>query len=213
MDMHGLIARIDKRLKAVGLTPTAASKLATGSTDTIRNWKRSALEGKMPQGPSQDKLEAVARVLQAKFLWLTTGTGPEESGGADEGTTVPLYSDVPAGRMMATEGIARAEDVRSHIVISGLGRGDWAALVVNGNSMNKVAPDGSVIVFNRADTRLVDNGFYIFAHPETGEATFKRYGAGQPPRLRPFSYDDYDPIMVTDEIAAVGRVRKVIVDL
>lgn len=213
MDMRGLIIRIDKRLEVVGLSHTEASRQATGSTDTIRNWRRAAAEGKGVSGPSQDKLEAVARVLHCKFLWLTTGTGPEETDGADEGTTIPVYSDVPAGRMLATEGIARAEDIRSHIVISGLGRGDWAALIVNGNSMNKVAPDGSVIVFNRADTRLVDNAFYIFQHPETGEATFKRYGAGSPPRLRPYSYDDFDPIMATEDIVAIGRVRKVVVDL
>ncbi len=212
MDMRGLISRIDKRLEVMGLTHTEASRTATGSTDTIRNWRRAAAEGKTT-GATQDKLEAVARVLHTKFLWLTTGVGPEDAGRDEEGTSVPIFADVPAGRMMPTEGIARAEDIRSHIVISGLGKGDWAALVVNGQSMNKVAPDGSVIVFNRADTRPVDNGFFVFKHPETGEATFKRYGAGNPPRLRPYSYDDFDPIMVDDDIEIVGRVRKVVVDL
>lgn len=127
--------------------------------------------------------------------------------------SIPVYADVPAGRMRATEGVARAEDVRSHIVISGLGRGNWAALVVNGHSMNKVAPDGSTIVFNRADTRPVNNAFYVFKDPETGAATFKRYGAGSPPWLRPYSYDDFDPIPVDGDIEIVGRVRKVLVDL
>ncbi len=193
---------------------TEASRRATGSTETIRNWKRAAARGE-DTGASQDNLEAVAKVLQAKLLWLINGVGPEEAGSEDDATTLPVYSEVPAGRMMASEGIARAEDVRSHITISGLGRGDWAALVVNGNSMNKVAPDGSIIVFNRADTRPIDNGFFIFKHPETGEATFKRYGAGKPPRLRPYSYDDYDPIILAadDEVEIVGRVRKVVVDL
>lgn len=146
--------------------------------------------------------------------WLYLGTGSANDPYIpDTATAVPVFAEVPAGRMMAAEGVARAEDIRSHIVVSGLGKGDWAALVVAGNSMNKVAPDGSVIVFNRADKRAVDNGFYVFEHPETGEATFKRYGAGNPPRLRPFSYDDYDPIMATDGVVIVGRVRKVVVDL
>jgi SOS-response transcriptional repressor LexA len=212
MDMLGLVSRIDKRLQEVGLTHTEASRQATGSADTIRNWRRAAAEGKTT-GATQDKLEAVAQVLHTKFLWLTTGNGPEEAGAADEATSIPVYADVPAGKMMATEGIAKAEDIRSHVTISGLGKGNWAALIVNGNSMNKVAPDGSMIVFNRADQRPVDNGFFVFEHPETGEATFKRFGAGKPPRLRPYSYDDYDPIMVTEDIVIVGRVKKVLVDL
>ena len=150
--------------------------------------------------------------VSRKWLYLGLGS-PADVDLPDEAKVVPVYADVPAGRMVAADGVAHAKDVRSHIVISGLGKGDWAALVVNGNSMNKVAPDGSVIVFNRADTRPIDNGFFIFEHPETGEATFKRYGAGHPPRLRPYSYDDYDPIMATEDIVIVGRVRKVIVDL
>lgn len=155
-----------------------------------------------------------AQAFGVNPTWLYLGTGsPTDPYVPDTALTVPVFSEVPAGRMLAADGVAQAEDIRSHIVVSGLGKGDWAALVVAGNSMNKVAPDGSVIVFNRADKRAVDNGFYVFEHPETGEATFKRYGAGNPPRLRPFSYDDYDPIMAPEDVVIVGRVRKVVVDL
>lgn len=150
--------------------------------------------------------------VSRKWLYLGLGS-PTDVDLPDAAKIVPVFADIPAGRMVSAEGIAHAKDVRSHIVISGLGKGDWAALVVNGHSMNKVAPDGSVIIFNRADTRPVDNGFYIFEHPETGEATFKRYGAGHPPRLRPYSYDDFDPIMAPDDVVIVGRVRKVVVDV
>lgn len=150
--------------------------------------------------------------VSRKWLYLGLGS-PNDVDVPEEAKVVPVFADVPAGRMMPTEGIASAKDIRSHIVISGLGKGDWAALVVNGHSMNKVAPDGSVIVFNRADKRAVDNGFFVFQHPETGDATFKRYGAGNPPRLRPYSYDDFDSIMATEDLVIVGRVRKVVVDL
>jgi transcriptional regulator with XRE-family HTH domain len=164
-------------------------------------------------------LERYARKFGVSADWLLTGRGmgpgarPEELSQIEASTRIPVFADVPAGRMVAAEGVARVEDVRAHMVLSGLGKGDWAGLVVNGHSMNKVAPDGSVIVFNRADTRPVDNGFFIFKDPETGAATFKRYGAGNPPRLRPYSYDDYDSILVTEDIVIVGRVKKVVVDL
>lgn len=147
--------------------------------------------------------------------WLYLGLGqPTDKDVVDDARSIPIFADVPAGRMVAAEPVMGKRDLRGHIVISGLDpKGDWAALVVAGHSMNKVAPDGSVIVFNRLDTRPVDNGFFVFEHPETGEATFKRYGAGHPPRLRPYSYDDYDAIPAPDDVVIVGRVRKVVVDL
>ncbi len=147
--------------------------------------------------------------------WLYLGVGtPTEIPVANDSKTIPIYADVPAGIMMSTEGVARRRDLRGTLTISGLGKGDWAALVVTGNSMNKIAPDGSTIVFNRDETNPVENGFYVFRDPETGEATFKRYGAGNPPKLRPYSYDDFDPIQVEEHLLQiVGRVRKVVVDV
>jgi SOS-response transcriptional repressor LexA len=147
--------------------------------------------------------------------WLDAGIKVPTKRGNGETRSVPIFSDVPAGKMMVPEAVSDPRNIYGHIVISGLGRGDWAALVVSGSSMNKVAPDGSTIVFNRADTQPVDNGFFVFRDPDTGAATFKRYGGGHPPRLRPYSYDDYDPIILTseDQVEIVGRVKKVVVDL
>lgn len=146
--------------------------------------------------------------------WLYLGLGmPYDIEPVEKVTTVPVYANVPAGRMQPTAAVVRPDDIKSHIVISGLGKGNWAALIVAGDSMDKIAPDGSTIVFNRADTRPVDNGFFVFEHPDTGDATFKRFGAGNPPRLRPYSYGDHDAFPVTNDIVIVGRVKKVIVDV
>lgn len=164
-------------------------------------------------GSAAGNLYADAFGVSRKWLYLGLGQ-PTDKDVVDEARSIPIFGDVPAGKMMANEAVTSKKDLRGHMVISGLDpKGDWAGLVVNGHSMNKVAPDGSTIVFNRADTHPVDNAFYVFKHPETGEATFKRYGAGHPPRLRPYSYDDFDPIMVDDDVEIVGRVRKVVVDL
>jgi phage repressor protein C with HTH and peptisase S24 domain len=79
--------------------------------------------------------------------------------------------------------------------------------------MNLVAPDGAYIFVNKADQGLVNDKFYVFGTPE-GESTFKRYRTGRPPRLQPYSTNpDHETIIPTGEIALVGRVGRVVLDL
>jgi SOS-response transcriptional repressor LexA len=85
MDMKTLVQRIDQRLEALGLTATEVSKRATGSADTIRNWKRAAAKGSKT-GASVRTLEPVARVLGTKVEWLMAS----ESTGAVDGVSGPV---------------------------------------------------------------------------------------------------------------------------
>lgn len=205
---HGTKAAL---ARASGYTSTQISRMRNLDTEDPK--KRQEIPVEM--------IEAAARFFrelppgfEGMLNWLDASMNvPTKRGG--ETRSVPIFADVPAGKMMVAEAVSDPRNLFGHLVISGLPKGDWAALVVSGNSMNKVAPDGSTIVFNRADTNPVDNGFFIFKDPETGGATFKRYGAGHPPRLRPYSYDDYDTLTLAtdDKLEIVGRVRKVVVDL
>jgi hypothetical protein len=205
---HGVKTKL---AEATGYTSTQISRMRNLETD----------DPKKRQEIPLDMIEGAARFFQelppgfeGMLNWLDDSIeAPGKRGG--ETRSVPIFADVPAGTMMATEAVTDPRNLYGHMTISGLGKGDWAALVVSGHSMNKVAPDGSTIVFNRADTHPVDNAFFIFRDPSTGAATFKRYGAGKPPRLRPYSYDDYDPIILNseDQVVIIGRVRKVVVDL
>ena len=197
--------------EATGFTPTQISRMRNLETDDPK--KRQEIPIEMIEGAARFFRE-LPPGFEGMLNWLDDAIEPP-SRAMGETRNVPIFADVPAGKMMVPEAVADPRNIYGHIVISGLGKGDWAALIVSGNSMNKVAPDGSTIVFNRADTHPVDNGFFIFKDPQTGAATFKRYGAGNPPRLRPYSYDDYDPILLTsdDQVEIVGRVKKVVVDL
>lgn len=206
---HGIKAQL---AKASGFTGTQISRM--------RNLD--AEDPKKRQEIPMEMIEAAARFFrelppgfEGMLNWLDAGVKVPLKRSGGEARSVPIFADVPAGKMMVPEAVSDPRNLYGSIVISGLGKGDWAALVVSGNSMNKVAPDGSTIVFNRADTHPIDNGFFVFKDPETGAATFKRYGAGHPPRLRPYSYDDYDPIILgsEDKLEIVGRVKKVVVDL
>lgn len=85
MDMKALVQRIDQRLEELGLTATEVSKRATGSADTIRNWKRAAAKGSKT-GASSRTLEPVARVLGTKVSWLMA----TENGDSVDGVTGPV---------------------------------------------------------------------------------------------------------------------------
>lgn len=126
--------------------------------------------------------------------------------------SVPLVSWVSAGRLTQRLAVTAA-DVLRQVMVAELPTGDWIALEVDGDSMNYVAPHGSVIVVNRADREPIEGKYYVFSTGE-GETTFKLYRGGPRPRLQPQSRNaDHETILVTDDMTVVGRVVRAIVDL
>ncbi|QRE76496.1 LexA family transcriptional regulator [Methylobacterium aquaticum] len=124
---------------------------------------------------------------------------------------VPLVSWVSAGRLRASHPVYET-DILRYVYLTDLPPGDWLALEVDGDSMNRVAPPGSTIVVNRQDQNLIDGKYYVFGNAQ-GEATFKRYRV-DPDRLQPFSTNpDHETHYIDSEMLTVGRVRRVITDL
>lgn len=124
----------------------------------------------------------------------------------------PLLSWVSAGRLAQQEGV-RKSDVRKYIHVADLPKGDWIVLEVQGDSMDRIAPEGSYICVNLADQRLLNDKFYVFGTSE-GEATFKRYRSGNPSRMQPFSTNpDHETRPMDENILIVGRAGRVINDL
>ena len=79
------------------------------------------------------------------------------------------------------------------------------ALRVKGQSMDRVAPEGTIVIVDLGDRALVDGKHYVFRHE--GRATFKTWRKGPPQRLEPQSTDpDYQPIIPMDGVEVVGRV-------
>jgi transcriptional regulator with XRE-family HTH domain len=76
MEMTKILARIEARLKDLGLTAGQVSRQATGSPDTIRNWKRRVAKGESP-GASTATLQPVANALRVPLDWLL-GNGPDD---------------------------------------------------------------------------------------------------------------------------------------
>ncbi|MCB1460932.1 MAG: transcriptional regulator [Nitratireductor sp.] len=126
-------------------------------------------------------------------------------------TSVPVLSMVSAGSLRDQDGITAA-DISRWIKVSDLPNGDWVALVVEGDSMDRVAPDGATILVNRADDRLIDGRYYVFSLNQ-GAATFKRYKK-DPERLQPYSTNpDNISIPVNGDLYVFGRVRRIIFDV
>lgn len=81
--------------------------------------------------------------------------------------------------------------------------------------MDRLSPDGSVIIVNQADRTLIAGRAYVISR--RGEATFKLWRA-DPPRFAPYSTNPmHEPIFVKSKEAAqdmvVGRVKRTVLDL
>lgn len=154
--------------------------------------------------PRGNTLPLLARALNVDPLWLEHGVEPELM-------DVPVLSMVSASNLRDQPGVTQA-DIDRWIRVADLPRGDWVALAVEGDSMNLIAPDGSIILVNRADDVLIDGRYYIFSVSH-GAATFKRYRRN-PDRLQPYSTNpDHPSIPVDGDLYVFGRVRRVIHDL
>ncbi|MDQ2079508.1 XRE family transcriptional regulator [Xanthobacteraceae bacterium Astr-EGSB] len=127
-------------------------------------------------------------------------------------TKVPLIEWVSAGKL-SEPASQLAADQAPQLAFADLGRGDFFALKVEGNSMDRISPEGSIILVNRAERTLVNGRFYVFSL--RGKTTYKRWRADDPPYLAPYSTDPvHGPIFVKKkDFEVVGRVRRTLMDL
>jgi SOS-response transcriptional repressor LexA len=209
-----ILRRIDLRLKTLGITDSAASLKATGSRDTIRSIRRNVAAG-VQRGISTETVRKLAAVLQTTEQWLLSEIGPasvEQPLIGQAIRMVPLLSWVSAGRMLDADVQIPMDDVPL-LGFSDLGRGDFFALRVQGDSMDRVSPEGSIIVVNRAERTLINGRCYVFS--VHGQTTYKRWHA-EPPYLAPYSTNPaHEPIFLKrrGEAEVIGRVRRSMLDL
>jgi len=155
-----------------------------------------------------------AKAFGVSAQWLFMGEGdPSDIDPEDAPTvaSVPLLTWVSAGRLANSDPIEHWDDVKM-IATVGLAKGDWIALRVEGDSMNKISPPDSVIFVNRQDKRLLPNACYVIAD-ETGSATYKRYRPNDNPPFQPASYHDVKPPALQGAIKVIGRVGRSIIDM
>jgi len=131
------------------------------------------------------------------------------------GSPVPIISWVSAGMFLecgAISGMNQKED-NDVVLFDGPARGKFA-LTVQGNSMNRKAEEGSIIIVDTFDRDLIDGKLYVFSDPASHETTFKQYKC-EPSRLVPLSTDDgyqalhFSPEEDGSEWHVVGRVIEI----
>jgi hypothetical protein len=121
MDNDALLQRIEQRAKELGKTLRAVSIEATGSADTIRNWKRNQVQGKSNFSMRHASLQAVAEALAVDLHWLQTGEqellGLQGHGMAEETAEFrPKASQSDAIKALYAETAKRAEVVRRMVI-------------------------------------------------------------------------------------------------
>jgi SOS-response transcriptional repressor LexA len=126
---------------------------------------------------------------------------------------VPLLDSLVSAGNLSPREAARPEDVKRYLAASDLPPGDWLALTVEGDSMDRVSPPGSTIFVNRADTRLTDGGFYVVTLESDDGTTYKRYRQ-HPDLFAPYSTNlDHTPILLDVPYRVVGRVYRTMLDV
>lgn len=158
-------------------------------------------------------LESLAPVLSTTTEWLMSETGPEEKSLARaklDFVAVPLLSWVSAGALALPDAPLPDMDDHKTVYAPDLEKGDWIALRVDGDSMNRISPHDSIIFVDRSDRKLVANACYVIADIDGG-ATYKRF---RPPNTwEPVSTNPvHEPLSLAPgrEPYIIGRVRKTI---
>jgi SOS-response transcriptional repressor LexA len=189
--------------KALGLTPTQLSRVIN-------------LTGKEARKLNAEELRRAREYFKddPPSLRGTREVDPPPVRPSREIIRVPLLDRVPAGKLKAP--ISQLDiDESTLLPVADIGRGDFFALTVEGDSMDRIAPEGSTIIVNRAERTLVAGKPYVLS--SRGEISFKIWKPS-PPRFAPASFNPvHEPIYVKTKEAAegmvVGRVKRAIVDL
>lgn len=131
------------------------------------------------------------------------------------GVAADLISWVSAGGMSTQEAVQERADARKIHDATLDPSGDWIALRVEGDSMDRISPPDSIIFVNLKDKRLVANACYIIADTDTGATSYKRWRPN-PARFEPVSTNSsHEPIFteVHGEPKIIGRVRRSIIEM
>ncbi|WP_315759338.1 S24 family peptidase [Bradyrhizobium sp. SZCCHNRI2007] len=208
MEKDDLDQRITARLNQLGIGPIEAAQRVDGLE---RNYIQDFLKGKK-RSFSAAKLPLVAQALG----WTVTelqGTPPRRSSGATPRITmVPLLDRVTAGRLRSPASQIPVEDVPL-LAFADLGRGEFFALEVDGDSMDRYSPEGSIIIVNKAERDLVNGRCYVFSLH--GETTYKMWQNGEVPYLAPHSTNSANkPIFFKKrDLEVIGRVKRTLLNL
>lgn len=185
MDSKGITG--EELAEAVGLSGSQISRFDSGKRE-----------------PRVSELMRIGDVLGVPWTSLVEGTEQNER-------YAPLISWVSAGALIIPDNDTDLESAKK-VPLGDLGPGNWIALRVDGDSMDRISPPDSVILVNTEDRALVPNACYVIV-TEDGSATYKRF-RNNPARFAPVSTNtDHDDIYPEGAVTVLGRVRRSLIDM
>lgn len=190
--------RLKQRRLTLGLTQTQLAKQIDVSQKAITKWE----SGRTITRPA--KLKELSEALQCSEDWLLGGRETPSSP-----TGVGLISWVQAGEMADIYDAYQPGDAEKWVDYPAK-HTNMIALRVKGTSMNRISPEGSIIIIDLQDRELSSNRLYVVKIDN--QATYKRYRSN-PPRLEPDSTDPHETIFLNGgNIQIVGRVVRTVMD-
>lgn len=129
-------------------------------------------------------------------------------------TSVPRLSLVSASGFAQTDYVPDLKDAPREPAPGLSPRGEWVAFEVEGDSMDRISPPGSIIFVDLKQRQPIPNACFIITD-ENGAATYKRYRPN-PDRWEPVSNNsEHQPLFpaLGNAPAIIGRVCKSLIDL
>lgn len=196
--------RIAEARKQRGWSQEQLANLLSRSQSALAAWEKDKHE------PSREDVGKLATLLGVTRAHLE-GTDSFIAEG-EIGFIVPVLNWVSAGSVTDVESL-EAAGASQLIRINDLPPGTYFATEVRGDSMDRISPEGSMIVVNIADKRLISNKPYVFALGSG--TTYKLFRREPVMRLEPYSTNPvHDPIFLQDpDWRVVGRVVRSWIDL
>jgi phage repressor protein C with HTH and peptisase S24 domain len=139
MELEDVLARVESRLAALGLSAHAAS-LAAKKPDAIRNLRRAVKNGDR-RGITTETLVALAPVLKTTAAWLLEGVG-----GPEPGNLVKILGRIGAGDEILPEFEQIPAEGLFEITVPFSIPEDSIAFAVEGESMWPRYDSGDVII-------------------------------------------------------------------
>lgn len=198
--MVALADQIRERLKDLKKSARRASIDGGLTPDAIRNVLRNK-----SQNPRRDTLAGIARGLDWTLEDLLVLGYADGSRRNDPATGIPLISWAVAGELTETNPLYPSAQAEDFIVITPNTQ-KLIALRIQGDSMNRVAPNESIIIVDLSDRSLKPGGYYVFKYH--GHTMFKQFRT-KPSRLEDDSTSSYTTIFYADTIEVIGRVTEV----
>ena len=208
-----VLARIEKRLLAVGLKAAQASKQAGLSPDAIRNLRRGAKGDLTRHGASTRTINMLAPVLRTTPGWLMDGIGEEEE--RHPSYIVPIMGYVGALALVEPEYERVPSEGLEQIELPFSIPAEMIAFLVRGDSMLPVYHDGDAVIVYRNQSRPTESfiGEEVVVQTVDGRRYLKTimHGAGRSITLASFNARPLDEVDVTwvGEIFCIIRASQV----